>query len=417
MATASVSVAGAPEIVDASRPSTTVRVLSIDVLRGLTIALMILVNDAGDPSKVFVPLEHADWNGWTLTDLVFPTFLFLVGASLVFSIAGRSARGDCRKTLAGHMAWRAAKIILLDWVLAFFPRMDGHHLRLYGVLTRIGLCYLAAGLLLLIVVKLRQRVWIVAGATAILLLGYWMLMRWVPVPGLGLPVRDIPILDPQANLAAWLDRGVNAWTQHWLHTGSLYNHGVRDPEGLLSTLPSIATTLLGALVGFGLRAASRGQLTWRRLHVGLLATGVAGVLLGELWGIWFPINKNLWTSSYVLLAGGLAALVLALCSWAVDARPEPWPKALRTFTWPWFIFGSNAIAAYVTSVILVKTALWFHAAGSDGVRRTLWSLSYREIFARHGSTSWTSLAFSLVYVAICFLPVWFLWRRRLFLKL
>ena len=164
MATANVTVATAPEVVDASiATSSPTRVLSVDVLRGLTLALMILVNDAGDSRVVFTQLEHVEWNGWTLTDLVFPTFLFLVGTATIFSLASRTARGDCRRTLAGHIVARAAKIILLDWVLAFFPRMDGHHLRLYGVLTRIGLCYLVAGLFVLAVVPLRRRAAIIAG--------------------------------------------------------------------------------------------------------------------------------------------------------------------------------------------------------------------------------------------------------------
>ena len=152
-------------------------------------------------------------------------------------------------------------------------------------------------------------------------------------------------------------------------------------------MPSVATTLLGALAGLGLRAASREEISWKRLRLGLVAAGAAGVAAGELWNVWFPINKNLWTSSYVLLAAGLAAIALALCSWLVDARPEPWPKALRVFTWPWFVFGSNAIAAYVTSVVFVKIAGYFHAVGTDGVRRSLYGLVYHDVFARHASTS------------------------------
>lgn len=412
---ASTALSEAPEQVDATL-SAPVRVLSIDVLRGLTIALMILVNDPGDWGRVFPQLDHAEWNGWTLTDLVFPTFLFLVGASLVFSISGRLAKGDCRKTLAGHMFARAGRIVLLDWVLGYFPRMDWRHLRLFGVLTRIGLCYLAAGLLLLTVLRLRRRAWAIVATAAVLLLGYWCLLRWAPVPGFGRPLRDVPLLDPQRNLAAWIDRGFTGWTQRWLHAGTLYNR-THDPEGLLSTLPAIATSLLGALAGLGLRAASRRELSWTRLRGSLVGLGVAGVLAGTLWGRWFPINKNLWTSSYVLLAGGLAALALALCSWAVDARPEPWPRVLRAASWPWFVFGSNAIAAFTTSVVLVKAALWFKVMGPDGQRRALWSLAYHNIFARGGSNEWTSLAFALSFVALCFLPVWFLWRRQIFLKL
>ncbi len=165
------------------------RVLSVDVLRGLTIALMILVNDPGDWSHVFSQLDHAEWNGWTLTDLVFPNFLFIVGASIVFSMTARAARGDCKGTLAGKAFARAGKIFLLDLILAYFPRMHWGGLRLYGVLTRIALCYLIAALIL---IATRRARWIVL-IIAILLIGYWALLRWVPVPGIGVPGRDVAV--------------------------------------------------------------------------------------------------------------------------------------------------------------------------------------------------------------------------------
>ncbi len=388
------------------------RVLSVDVLRGLTIALMILVNDPGDWTHVFGQLDHAAWNGWTLTDLVFPTFLFLVGASIVFSMAARAARGDCRATLTGRAFVRAGKIFLLDLVLAYFPRMHWGGLRLYGVLTRIALCYLVAAL---IVIATRRVRWLVL-ITASLLVGYWILLRWVPVPGIGMPGHDVPFMDKNLNLAAWLDRAAMGWTQRWLHTGTLYNH-TRDPEGILSTLPAVATTLLGALAGLAMQAASSARTTWRRVRVRLAAWGVAGIASGEIWSLWFPINKNLWTSSYVLLAAGIGAAVLAACSWLVDDRPQPWPRALRALTWPWLVFGSNAIAAFTISIVIVKTMLYLHATGADGVRRTWWYLMYWNVFGRAGSNAWTSLAFAVSFVIVCFLPVWFLWRRKIFLRL
>ncbi len=388
------------------------RVLSVDVLRGLTIALMILVNDPGDWSHVFGQLEHAEWNGWTLTDLVFPTFLFLVGASIVFSMTARAARGNCRGTLAGRAFVRAGKIFLLAMVLNFFPYMRWTHLRLYGVLSRIAVCYLIAAL---IVLATRRVLWLVLIA-ATLLIGYWILLRWVPVPGIGIPGRDVPFMDKNLNLAAWLDRAAMGWTQRWLHTGTLYNH-TRDPEGLLSTLPAIATTLLGALAGLGMQAASSGRASWKNVRMRLLAWGVAGIAAGEVWSRWFPINKNLWTSSYVLLAAGIAAIVLAACSWMVDDRPQPWPRALRAVTWPWLVFGSNAIAAFTVSIVIVKTMLYLHATGADGVRRTWWYLMYWDVFGRAGSNVWTSLAFAVSFAVVCFLPVWFLWRRKIFLRL
>ncbi|HEY4008841.1 MAG TPA: DUF5009 domain-containing protein [Acidobacteriaceae bacterium] len=388
------------------------RVLSVDVLRGLTIALMILVNDPGDWGHVFPQLDHAEWNGWTLTDLVFPTFLFLVGASIVFSMSARAARGNCKATLTGRVFARAGKIFLLAMVLNYFPRMHWVGLRLYGVLTRIALCYLVAALILLATRRVRWLVLIIA----MLLVGYWALLRWVPVPGLGLPGRDVPFMDKDLNLAAWFDRASMAWTQRWLHTGTLYNH-TRDPEGLLSTLPAVATTLLGALAGLAMLAVSSGSASWQKVRVKLLAWGVVGIAAGELWSRWFPINKNLWTSSYVLLAAGIAAVVLAACSALVDRRPQPWPRWLRVVTWPWLVFGSNAIAAFTVSMVVVKTMLYLHATGADGVRRTWWYFMYWDVFARHGTNDWTSLAFALSFVGLCFLPVWFLWRKRIFLRL
>jgi predicted acyltransferase len=393
------------------------RVLSVDVLRGLTIAFMILVNDPGDWAQVFKQLDHAEWNGWTLTDLVFPTFLFLVGASIVFSMSARVARGNCWKTLTGQVLWRTVKILLLQFVLVFFPRMHWQRMRFYGVLPRIALCYCIAGLVMIAVIRRRNRVPILIGLVAALLAGYWVLLRFVPVPGAGLPGREFPLWDPVQNLTSWIDRGVVHWSQQWLHTGSLYKK-TRDPEGLLSTLPAVGTTLLGSLAAFWMRrdGGRRGSPTMQRMQGWLAAAGVAGVVAGALWGLWFPINKNLWTSSYVLLAAGWAALALAVLSWLVDGRPEPWPRWLRVVTWPWFVFGSNAIAAFTVSVVLVKGCLYFHVAEGDG-HISVWEWMYNHWFARVDSTHWTSLAFALAVVVFCFLPNWWLWRRKWFLKI
>ena len=394
------------------------RVLSVDLLRGLTIALMILVNDPGDWGHIFEPLDHSPWNGWTLTDLVFPTFLFLVGASIIFSLDARARKGDCRKTLSGHVILRAVKILILQYVLIFFPRMHWHGMRLYGVLPRIALCYLLAGLILIATMKLKHRAAVLVGIVAMLLIGYYILLRWIPVPGAGLPGRDIPFMDQNLNLASWMDRGAMVWTERWLHTGSLYVK-TRDPEGILSTLPAVATTLLGALAGLWMRRpkGERGSSSLLRMQLSLAVAGLLSLLAGEAWSIWFPINKNLWTSSYVLLAAGWAALALAALAWLVDRRPEPWPRWLRISTWPWFVFGSNAIAAFTTSVILVKGCLYFKLTDADGDKHSLWSLFYTKAFARHASTEWTSLAFAISIVIICFLPNWWLWHKKLFLKI
>jgi predicted acyltransferase len=448
-------------------PSASKRVLSIDVLRGLTIALMILVNDPGDWSHVYAQLDHAEWNGFTLTDFVFPNFLFLVGVSIILSLDSRIARGDSKRSLALHMLRRALTIFAIKMFLSAFPHFHLTHLRIFGVLTRIAICYLIAGLICLITRRARA----LATITAALLIGYWALMRFVPVPGFGVPTHDMPILDPDRNLAAWLDRGFNAFTRAWLHTGSLYNK-THDPEGILSTIPSVATTLIGCLTGLWLRratspaksaailseggdaaaveepalslpngpretllpqtsptiqpralgSAAPGVPAIRTLRV-LIVSGLQALTYGLLWSLWFPINKNLWTSSYVLFSAGWSLLLLALCYWLIDMRrlnDNPTGKWLLR---PWLIFGSNAITAYCVSNFLVELAIWIKVpAGAwvtpsnPGKYISAWQWSYIHIFARHGSTYVTSVAFAVAFVALCFLPNWLLWRRKIFLK-
>ncbi len=255
MDTMSVAAQSVPAVPLPQTTSAPARVLSIDVLRGLTIALMILVNDPGDWAHTYTQLDHAPWNGFTLTDFVFPNFLFIVGASIIFSMQSRIARSASgildkatKKTLALNILRRAFLIFAIKMFLTAYPHFHYHSLRIYGVLTRIALCYLVAGLICLFTQRARTLLII----TATLLIGYWALMRFVPVPGLGTPTHNFPILDPNNNLAAWLDRVINAFTQRTLQTGRLYEH-TRDPEGLLSTLPAIATTLLGCITALWLR--------------------------------------------------------------------------------------------------------------------------------------------------------------------
>ena len=154
-----------------------------------------------------------------------------------------------------------------------------------------------------------------------------------------------------------------------------------------------------------------------RMRNGMLAFGGLMFLLGSLWGRWFPVNKNLWTSSYVLVMAGIATMLLALMNWLVDGRPKPWPKWLQWTTWPWFVFGANAIAAYTTSVVLVKTLSLIKHTCADGKQRSLWSLSYLHGFSHGNSTQWTSLAFALAVVCVCFIPNWLLWRKKIFWKI
>ena len=455
-----------------AQPSLTVaaptRVLSIDVLRGLTIALMILVNGPGDWAHTYTQLDHAPWNGFTLTDFVFPNFLFLVGASIIFSLQSRIARGASgildkatKKTLALHILRRAFLIFAIKMFLTAFPYFHYTHFRIYGVLTRIALCYLIAGLTCLAVWNATQRARALIAITAALLIGYWALLRFVPIPGLGTPTHDVPLLDPDRNLTAWLDRAISAFTQRTLHTGTLYEH-TRDPEGLLSTLPAIATTLIGSLTALWLRRVRRvphdrrgltapivGSVSYTnstnptvchsdpepvegeepphlprnapaisatRCLNSLIASGVLTLAAGLLWNLSFPINKNLWTSSYVLYSAGWSLLTLALCYWLIDMRRLNDTPAGKALLWPWLVFGSNAITAFVVSNLLVEIMLWIKVSDTTGKPITAWLWTYRHLFARHGSNEITSLAFAIAVVAVCFLPNWLLWRKRIFLK-
>jgi predicted acyltransferase len=397
------------------------RVLSIDILRGITIALMILVNDPGDWSHTYAQLDHAKWNGFTLTDLVFPNFLFIVGASIILSLQSRISRGEAGRTLALHILRRSAIIFAVDLFFGLYPHFHYTHLRLYGVLTRIALCYLCAGLICLIT----QRADRLLTICTVLLIGYWALMRFVPVPGFGIPTHNMPILDPDGNLAAWLDRHIIDLTQRLLHTGRLYEH-TRDPEGLLSTLPAVATTLLGSVTALWLRrvdtssGGSRGSITRSMCLNGLLLAGILSLAAGSLWNVSFPINKNLWTSSYVLFSAGWALLLLALFYWLIDIRHFNETKVGKWLTFPWLVFGSNAITVFCISVFLVENLIWIKLPfelGPNGQPVTAWFWIYHHLFAFNGSTNNTSLAFALAFVAVCFIPNLLLWRKRIFLKI
>lgn len=395
-------------VTPASVAAPTKRILSIDVLRGLTVAFMILANNPGDGRVSYRPLDHAEWNGWTPTDLIFPTFLFLVGCSIVFSVGSRLARGVPRTAIFWQVVKRSFWILVISYSLRLLPDFSNlHHVRLFGVLPRIAVVYLCAAGLFLI----SQRARSIVITLVVLLVGYYVLLRFVPVPGAGIPGRDVPFMDPYNNLTAYIDRGFNGWTQRYLHTGYLYVK-YRDPEGWLSTLPAIGTGLLGILAGKLIRSAQPAK----RVCVTLLGAGIASILAGEVWSLWFPINKNLWTSSFVLLAAGIAALLLALTYWIYDTlQLQHRSHAMRMLSWPWIVFGSNAITAYVMGSVWGKTLDYIRFRDAGKVSTPLPWL-YAHVFAHGGSTANSSLAFAMFYVVLCFLPVWVLWRRGIFLR-
>ena len=361
------------------------RLSSLDAFRGLTIAGMILVNNPGSWTHVYAPLRHAEWHGWTPTDLIFPFFLFIEGVAIPFSFGKRLERGDSRFGLMIHVVRRAAILFGLGLLMRAVPRFDFETLRIMGVLQRIGLVYLAAAPAYLFLGR-RGRTWLTAG----LLLGYWALMTLVPVPGYG--AGD---LSPDGNLAAHLDRvilGDRLWAGTW------------DPEGLLSTLPAVATTLLGIFTGEWLRADG----TKERKAVGLILAGGLGVGLGLLWDLVFPINKGIWTSSYVLFTSGAGLLLLGLFFWAIEV------KGLRAWAQPFIVYGMNAIAVFVASGMVAKQ-MGLTRVGSEG--STLKGWIYEELFASWAGTLNGSLAFAISYVLFWLGIMWILHRRRIFIKI
>ena len=392
------STATAPASGAQSRPS---RLLSLDLLRGLDIGFMILVNDNAD-ERAYWPLQHADWNGFTPTDLVFPTFLFLVGISTVLSLSSRIAQGASKANLFFHVVRRALMLYLVGLVVNSFPLFHLHTMRFYGVLPRIAICYLFVGTFYLISPGWRSKAAVAVAA----LVGYWALMRFVPVPGYGIPTHDVPLLDRDGNLTAWIDRQL-------FSASHLYEH-TRDPEGLLSTLPAFGTALLGMLTGIWLRTTR----TLQQKATGIAIAGASCVLLGYLWNFTFPLNKKLWTSSFVLFAGGLSMLLLALSIWVIDIPSSKEPKPERahrsTYFWPLLVFGTNAITAYVISELLASGMPHLHAAGGPDVFGSFYRLILKVV---PHDPALSSLIYSLCYVLLCWIPVYFLYRRKIFIKI
>lgn len=373
------------------------RLLFLDVVRGITIAFMIMVNNNGG-SGSWPFMNHAVWNGLTATDLVFPTFVFVMGTSVVYAIESRLARGATRPQIVRKTLQRAAILCLLGIVVNSFPFFEPTHMRFYGVLQRIAVCYVAVSLLYL----WSRRAAVLAATLVVVLAGYWVLLRWVPVPGAGLPGRDVPFMDMRHNLVSWLDRQIFPYHLY----RDLPDHNLRDPEGLLSDLPAIGTALMGVLTAVWLRTRASASAKTR----GLAAAAATSLMLGYGWSLWFPLNKNLWTSSYVLVAGGYALALLTLVYWAIEQR------GWRTgWTWIWLVFGSNAIGAYMFSELL-PAVLQLIDVGTGDAETDVITFLMRHVFAHVPDPGWAAFAYSVSFTAVCFVPVWLLHRRRVFLK-
>lgn len=446
--------------------------MSLDVFRGLTIAGMILVNNPGTWSAMYKPLGHAQWDGWTPTDFIFPFFLFIVGVAMTFSFDKRLAKGVNRAGLFGHVFCRACVLYLLGMILTGFPNFrlitpyilaivgleilleipsrhpdaprsrmvpvawlcivaavawfavdfryfngptqrsawshffplaagtEGSPIRVVGVLQRIALCYVAASLIMMFSKGAMARIaWVIG-----LIVAYWAVMKFIDAPagfviGAGVEgaVADAP---PDAPFPGRL----NDWIDTTLLGGHLYKHRP-DPEGLLSTIPAISTTLFGVLTGMWLHSP-------REKHEkasGLFALGLVLLVVAEFLDAGFPINKKNWSSSYVVAMAGWANLFFALCYYAVDIR------GWRKWAVPALVFGTNAIAAFFASGIMARVMgmiKWGEGDQATNLRNWLYSF-FPKVFE---SPNNASLAWALCFVGFWLLILTPLYRKRIFIK-
>ena len=379
----------------------------------MTVAGMLLVNNPGDWDHIFEPLEHAKWNGWTPTDLIFPFFLFIVGVTSYLSLSQRRARGDDEGAIVRQILKRGALIFLFGLFLAWFPgfmwgKLEGvadptllnrivyriQHIRIMGVLQRIGVAYVIGALITL------RGTWKQHAAILVaILLGYWALMTLVVVPDRGVPGWQL-LDQPDAVLSAWFDRLVFGTNHLWISAKTW------DPEGLLSTLPAVGTMMLGQFAG---RWIGEPKPIAERLN-GLFACGALLMMVGLMWHWVFPINKTLWTSSYVVFTGGMALVTLATCMWIIDV--QGWKRWTKFFV----IYGTNPMIAFLGSGLMARiTVTLWKVQTRDGPESASWVV-YQAIFAPILEPRVASLGYAVTFVLIWFVILWALWRRNIFLK-
>lgn len=375
------------------------RLVSLDVFRGIAIASMILVNNPGSWDHIYPPLEHAEWHGCTPTDLVFPFFLFIVGVAMPFSFAKYTKEN--RPT--ARVYWRIIRrglllfafglfltffSIALDWQLKGLTP-DFSKMRIMGVLQRISLAYVLSAFAVL---NLSRRwLWVLA---LTLLIGYWGAMQLIPVPGFG-----TGNLTAEGNLGGYIDRLI-------LGTKHLYKGGSFDPEGIFSTFSAVVSVLLGYFTGAWLRE----QAIKSRTSLNLAIFGLSSVIVGHFWGLLFPINKQLWTSSFVVYTAGWALILLALCYELVEVR------GFRRLGFPLEVMGLNAIFLFVGSGlfarILGKTRI---GSGEKAISTSAWL--YENLFRSWAGDMNGSLLFAVVMVSFWWLILYGMYQRRWFLKL
>lgn len=365
-----------------NQPAKSPRLLSLDVFRGVTVAAMILVNDPGDWGHIYAPLEHSKWNGCTPTDLVFPFFLFIVGVSIVYAMESKVAIAANHTKLILNALRRGVMLIVISMVIHMILHPGFAHWRFPGVLQRIGVVFFFCALLY-IKTSQKTRDWLFV----ILLVGYYLLMNFVPVPDTG-----YASLEPTTNMGAWLDRLVFTPNHLWSESHTW------DPEGLLGTLPAIATGLFGIRVGSWLKRKDRDdavKVSW------LFTYGTLAVILGLIWDLFFPINKALWTSSFVLYAGGWATIGLTFAYWLIDV--QGYKRGVGFFV----PFGANAITAYVLSDFVPHYYNKITIGGKS---------IYELVFVPNFSPLNASLASAIVMVLLLWVLMWILYIRKIIIK-
>ncbi len=381
-----------------SSPAGQQRLLSLDAFRGATIAGMIMVNNPGTWSDIYPQLRHAAWDGWTFTDFIFPFFLWIVGVAMTLSFAKRVEQGANKRQLLLHVFRRAVIIFGLGLFLAGFPfgLLFGHqfsfaNIRIPGVLQRIAICYLIASAIFLWTSWRAQIAWIVG-----LLAAYWLMVTMIPVPGFGAGV-----LRPEGSLCWWVDSTVLAG-----HTWRGAPVMGFDPEGIVSTIPAIATTLLGVMMGHWLRT----KRSVEEKTVWMFVIGEFLLLLGAILDMWLPINKNLWTPSYTIFMAGWASVIFAMFYWLIDV------KGYKKWALPFNIYGMNAITVFVLAGVLGRTMGLIKVAQDDGTLISLQRHIYTHFFVPFASPLNASLLYAICFIVVMFVVVWFMWKMKWFVK-
>lgn len=364
------------------------RLASIDAFRGLTIAGMIIVLNPGSWKYVYPAFKHADWHGWTIADLVFPFFLFIVGVSITFSLSKIKIESFEKKEVYLKIIKRSVILFLLGLFINSFPDFNFQQFRIMGVLQRIAICYLIVSILFLNTKYESQAIIAVS-----LLLIYWAIMEWVHVPG-----YPFGSYGKGENAANYLDRFV-------LSGFMGYYEKLGEPEGFISTLPSLSLTLFGVLTGHFIKAKKE----IKNSASIMFGVGVLLFLLGLVWEYWLPVNKNLWTSSFTVLTGGLGLILFSIFYYVIDGLNY------QKFAKPFVVLGMNAITVYVLSIVTAKI-IKLLTFTSNGTLYHARSWAYENILLCIFGNNGASLAYALIYCAIWCGIMWILYYKKIFIK-